>query len=369
MDNSNGGISIYWNSYLGDDCYIRKVVHNGYSWDHTWNNFVNPIQTDANFVASVDRDHPNNFAYIWTSLQDYPYSIESDIYNSGQQEEDTPDELLPTDFSNGSVISYRSLEAKKPSIDLIFSARLGNLRLKSAFGEEIKLDIEKWGENLSNPLRSLASDSVRHPNLFTEVSCDYSITAKNLHRIVTGNTPTMNFVLIDRINRDTIYYSENFNIPLDSSLYNLNGTFNVPLTNLSQNDIISLALKFRNIELRNLNGININTVNTYLLDENRLGKTHINQIKPIVQHYNLYQNYPNPFNPVTTIKYDIIKAQDVKLVVYDMLGREVAILVNEQQQPGSYEVSWDASNFASGIYFYSLTSGNFMATKKLILLK
>lgn len=60
---------------------------------------------------------------------------------------------------------------------------------------------------------------------------------------------------------------------------------------------------------------------------------------------------------------------DVKLLVYDILGREVAILVNTQQQAGSYEVSWNASGFASGIYFYTLTSGAFISTKKLILLK
>lgn len=89
----------------------------------------------------------------------------------------------------------------------------------------------------------------------------------------------------------------------------------------------------------------------------------------IPQKIELLQAYPNPFNPVTTIKYDIVKAQDVKLAVYDILGREVAALVNAAQQPGSYEVSWDASGFASGIYFYTLTSGNFMATRKLILLK
>lgn len=94
-----------------------------------------------------------------------------------------------------------------------------------------------------------------------------------------------------------------------------------------------------------------------------------NKESVIPDEYKLYQNYPNPFNPVTTIKYDIVKAQDVKLVIYDLLGREVTILVNAQQQPGSYEVSWDASNFATGIYFYTLTSGNFKATKKLILLK
>jgi M6 family metalloprotease-like protein len=95
----------------------------------------------------------------------------------------------------------------------------------------------------------------------------------------------------------------------------------------------------------------------------------INEEFLIPSEYKLYQNYPNPFNPVTTIKYDIVKAQDVKLAVYDILGREVATLVNTIQQPGSYEVSWDASGFASGIYFYTLTSGDFTSTKKLILLK
>lgn len=87
------------------------------------------------------------------------------------------------------------------------------------------------------------------------------------------------------------------------------------------------------------------------------------------EKFALYQNYPNPFNPVTTIKYDIIKSQDVKLAVYDILGREVATLVNTQQQPGSYEVKFDATNVSSGIYFYQLNAGDFIGTKKMILIK
>ena len=83
----------------------------------------------------------------------------------------------------------------------------------------------------------------------------------------------------------------------------------------------------------------------------------------------LYLNYPNPFNPITTIKYDIIKAQDVNVIVYDILGREVVTLVNEQQQPGSYEVKWDASIVSSGIYFYQLRTKDYVNTKKMILLK
>ena len=89
----------------------------------------------------------------------------------------------------------------------------------------------------------------------------------------------------------------------------------------------------------------------------------------LLTSFQLYQNYPNPFNPITTIKYDIIKVQDVNVAVYDILGREIAILVNEQQQPGSYEVKWDASNVSSGIYFYRLNTIDYVDTKKMILLK
>ena len=81
------------------------------------------------------------------------------------------------------------------------------------------------------------------------------------------------------------------------------------------------------------------------------------------------QNYPNPFNPITTIDYSIKSAGLVTLKVYDMLGNEVASLVNERKEPGNYNVTFDAANLPSGIYLYALKSGNFLATKKLILLK
>ena len=90
--------------------------------------------------------------------------------------------------------------------------------------------------------------------------------------------------------------------------------------------------------------------------------------------YSLSQNYPNPFNPVTRIKFDITsngkcETSNVKLVIYDILGREVATLVNEQLKPGSYEVEWDGSNYASGIYFYRLISDEFVENKKMVLIK
>ncbi len=83
----------------------------------------------------------------------------------------------------------------------------------------------------------------------------------------------------------------------------------------------------------------------------------------------LYQNYPNPFNPVTNIQYDIPKASNVSLKVYDMGGREVSSLVNESKQPGTYNISFDASNLSSGVYFYKITAGDFTKTMKMILVK
>ena len=85
--------------------------------------------------------------------------------------------------------------------------------------------------------------------------------------------------------------------------------------------------------------------------------------------YVLYQNYPNPFNPSTTINYSIKSAGLVTLKVYDILGTEVATLVNERKEPGNYDVTFNAANLPSGIYVYMLISGNFLDSKKLILTK
>lgn len=93
-------------------------------------------------------------------------------------------------------------------------------------------------------------------------------------------------------------------------------------------------------------------------------------ITPPVFEYNLEQNYPNPFNPTTNIKYSIRSAGLVSLKVYDLLGREVATLVNQVQQPGEYQVTFNASNLtASGMYIYRLQSGNFTRTMKMMLVK
>jgi hypothetical protein len=89
----------------------------------------------------------------------------------------------------------------------------------------------------------------------------------------------------------------------------------------------------------------------------------------ICTEFLLNQNYPNPFNPTTTIRYALAQRSHVTLSVYNTLGQQVSTLVNETQDSGSHDVRFDGSGLASGVYFYRLQAGNFVQTKKLLLLR
>jgi len=101
------------------------------------------------------------------------------------------------------------------------------------------------------------------------------------------------------------------------------------------------------------------------LDVRKNSKDH----SSIPTQYKLDQNYPNPFNPITIINYELGITNFVSLKVYDLLGKEVLTLVSENKQPGKYSVTFDGSNFASGIYFYKLEAGDFVQTRRMMLLK
>jgi len=94
-----------------------------------------------------------------------------------------------------------------------------------------------------------------------------------------------------------------------------------------------------------------------------------NTIDIIPQQFQLSQNYPNPFNPTSRIRYNIPKASFVKITVYDILGREVRVLVNEEKNPGQYEVIFDGKGLASGVYFYTIRTHDYTLSKKMILMK
>ncbi len=117
----------------------------------------------------------------------------------------------------------------------------------------------------------------------------------------------------------------------------------------------------------NASSVGVNNLDVISCGPAVVGIGTINSGMPLT--YNLSQNYPNPFNPVTRIAYTMPKSGNVKLIVYDILGKEVATLVNEFKATGTYSVDFDGSNLASGVYLYRIESGDFTAVKKMLLIK
>jgi hypothetical protein len=97
--------------------------------------------------------------------------------------------------------------------------------------------------------------------------------------------------------------------------------------------------------------------------------TSVVQEEGMPTEYSISQNYPNPFNPTTKIKFALPQRALTKIIIYDLLGREIQTLLNKELEAGYREVNFDATNFQSGVYFYRIQSGNFIQTKKMILIK
>jgi enterochelin esterase-like enzyme len=156
-------------------------------------------------------------------------------------------------------------------------------------------------------------------------------------------------------------------------LYRFNTAFRDTL------DKLGLSYEFQSFSGSHMNQLGSRfTIAFQFLDSvmNKSGATWVAnyQNKNIPQKYILYQNYPNPFNPSTKIKYSVPTVgtslmKFVQLKVYDILGNEVATLVNEEKSAGIYEVGWNPANLPSGVYLYQLKSGSYSATKKLMLIK
>jgi hypothetical protein len=182
-----------------------------------------------------------------------------------------------------------------------------------------------------------------NPDLVTEVPSNLFISLSDRVRSFTYGDNTL-WIGIDRINKFnpvTGEYLGNLEIPgFATDIF-----FNNKFWSYNESD----------------NSISIYNPTTVGVEEN-------NNLS-IPEDFSLAQNYPNPFNPNTTIVYNLPVSSDVMLKVYDVLGREVATLVNEEKAAGNYQVEFDASNLSSGIYYYTITAGDFHQTKKLVLLK
>jgi len=136
-----------------------------------------------------------------------------------------------------------------------------------------------------------------------------------------------------------------------------------PIT-LNNND--SVTVGFAIVKGANLSELKTNTITA----KNKYGVIGVQQISSQVPlKFELYQNYPNPFNPWTTIRFDLAKNDFVNIRVFDVLGREVALILDRKLDAGTYKVDFDGSSYSSGVYFYRIETKYFIDVKRMVLIK
>ncbi|MBK7104210.1 MAG: T9SS type A sorting domain-containing protein [Ignavibacteriae bacterium] len=202
------------------------------------------------------------------------------------------------------------------------------------------------------------------------ISLEYSVNSSEL-----ANIPVyiIGFDTSDQQNK--LIFISGIGNDIISGKEKLIGKFRISSTKEFTEESLNLKWNFTgavNTILTDINFLNITEPTNHINFDNTI--TNVKDSKVLPEKYSLEQNYPNPFNPTTKIKYTIQSnlknsTTNVKLVVFDILGREVKTLINEKQKSGNYEIIFNARNLASGAYFYKLDAGNFTQVKKMILLK
>ncbi len=222
-----------------------------------------------------------------------------------------------------------------------------------------------------------SGDNVASPNNdigFGLISALKAVTYPNLERVGSNYKLNKLFASDLDINSNTveIIFEDGSRIPMSKNLKNI---FTADLNGLSTGENYKFYISYLDSQNNphrepedKMYNFTFGNLNIDLI------LTNVEESGVIPKEFYLYQNYPNPFNPTTTIKYSVPNVGtshdlSLQIKVYDILGREVATLVNKPHQPGNYSIDFNASGLTSGVYFYQLQAGDFVQTKKLILLR
>ena len=225
-------------------------------------------------------------------------------------------------------------------------------------------------EQVTLKMNLIASKNLIFPSGLENIIYDDGNTANYLNGFTIGEIANITDSLLTfrgkalaSMNSDVVYAST-----VDSVITRINRAFRVAMPSSdSTNDTTSFFVN----GLRMSGAISISSVSYLRYNPNASGKSEISFASAdIPNEFTLYQNYPNPFNPKSIISFQLPKIANVNLKVYDILGRKVATLFeNERMESGTYDIEFDGSSFSSGIYFYKLSADNFSEMKKMILIK
>ncbi len=304
---------------------------------------------------------------VWTYSNISPYTI-----NLSTETLSKETEVDPRDYYSRSIAL---LDSSENYIEL----KIHSIGFKFNNGRVQRIDYSRGelGSLVLTPFNAIDSLGVTTLNVIpenvSELLLDYSIEGKNINNIanILDNNLQVSFNILDF--RNLLLYSKTNNYSTNTGFVNLvREEISIPVNSFTYTPLvtnISASVKIKNLTPRAGAFASLG----HIFDYTKLAPENLKQpeeLKVITKVERLdVQNYPNPFNPITNFEVKVAEDGFVSLKVFDVLGREVAVLFNEEKPAGIYKISFNASSFPSGVYFYRLESKNRFLTKKMLLLK
>ena len=369
---SSANIAITWQDGL--NVYKTNYNENTNTWSSV-DYFSNSY--GSNLITGDRRISIDNAKLIYEYGFNQPYGI-----SFGNAKVTTPPPPPPPGCELLAISSSRRVEIGKKETKSKIGLTIHSVRILFKDGTTETIDLENLPSDLTvNNLTIdglLAQLTTKEKSLVKDaksLKIIYSIRARLAKELQEKSDVPINLsILLQDKNNNSVLKS----IPLltinSDSLNMKNIEVSVPVSALWINKPLSLKPQITGSKgnIGTDDSYYTNVVNSFAIDPcppPELPKHYLAEEKQIPTEYLLGQNYPNPFNPVTQISYALPEAGYITLKVYDVLGREAALLVDEFKEAGYYEATWDATNIPSGVYFYKLTVSSFTSVKKMILMR
>jgi len=364
VSSDNGNFILYWIGYTGSfispanfKLYTQKYSPAGSGlWGNPQDTLWNLGSAQGTYQPTIYSDGNNGAVYVWQSYFSGPTVCYVQRKNSAGQIQ-FPINGSAVTTTGATMLNFAPAASYMPSTGetYVFWQRKNSLQsVIGVYGQKFSATGTRMWADSGLVVKPLDGNSFASLSTFIK---DTSILGYYMEIVTAGNTGLAKAFNLNR--SGVLQWGGNIITP--GAAVSGKGRMSTAIT---QNGMSILAFQDNRNDAGGIYAQNINFNGTYGPATGVINESGLTPDK-----YSLSQNYPNPFNPSTTIKFDLAKNGFVSIKIFDILGREIKSLVNDNFNKGSYEVSFNASEISSGVYFYKMESGDFSQIKKMMLLK
>lgn len=360
-NDANGGASLFFCGNPTD--YLRDIYStDGSSWNGTIN--ISPSGNRINYPISLEKAPPSSVTYTVVKGSSSPYNVISQTKDNSQPGYGYGTLKVASDANAQTATLYRRIELIDTTTGGLLTVQFGNISGNSSPFKNVNpgaIPAKAISDFMKTSPFTLPKDAL--------MESEFGVRSKGWKR-----NANVSLELVDTVSGKTVQQIGSYNFAASDT-----GSFFQEKTNQIVNKLQNikgiLRVKIDSVDYENLV---VNYMNVFVFGGSgaiKKQEKNIVQIGETPTEFQLTQNYPNPFNPTTQINYQLPANGYVTLKVYDVLGREIATLVDEEKSSGFYSVQWDAHNVSSGIYFYRIIAGNsngqssFTETKRMVVMK